>query len=61
MRPVTSIPGCKRLRRVLPGLLLVAALAAGYEIVWDAVTNRVPALGRDVARIIAEEFRGAEL
>ncbi len=29
MRPVTSIPGCKRLRRVLPGLLLVAALAAG--------------------------------
>lgn len=29
MRPITPTPVCKRLGRVLPGLLLVCALAAG--------------------------------
>ncbi len=41
--------------------LIHGYFSVDYEIVWDAVTSRVPALRRDVARIIAEEFPGAEL
>ena len=41
--------------------LIHGYFSVDYEIVWDAVTNKVPELHREVARIIAEEFRSAEL
>ena len=41
--------------------LIHGYFSVDYEIVWDAVTNKVPELHREVTRIIAEEFRGAEL
>jgi uncharacterized protein with HEPN domain len=42
------------------GRLIHGYFSVDDEIVRDAITNGVPALRRDIARIIAEEFRSAE-